>query len=202
MDTSCFTLVLIMLALLIEKLILLIWDMAGLSAAAGATPAPFCNESQHLHRSLVRHRWIKTTKATSWLWLFSLSLPVFICDILLICVICLFLDGQQSPCSSVTTSAKALSLNLKSHYSQTPDQLITSTPAWPLQTSSLSPNQVDCAESYLNLLNLENSTKPAASVNGDLDPFIRANGVTDNKESSGNEVIPFTSRNSTSMDEK
>ena len=96
---------------------------------------------------------------------------------------------------------RALSLNLNSHYSQTPDQLITSTPAWPLQTSPLSPSQVDCAESYLNLLNLENSTKPTASVNGDLDPFIRANGVAAG-ESSCNEIVPFTSRNSASMDEK
>ncbi|XP_042252203.1 carboxyl-terminal PDZ ligand of neuronal nitric oxide synthase protein [Thunnus thynnus] len=111
-------------------------------------------------------------------------------------------NGQQSPCSSVSTSAKALSLNLKNHYSQTLDQLITSTPAWPLQTAPLSPSQVDCAESYLNLLNLENSSKPAASVNGDLDPFIRANGIADNKESSCNEVVPFTSRNSANMDEK
>ncbi|KAM7368778.1 hypothetical protein PAMP_013085 [Pampus punctatissimus] len=112
------------------------------------------------------------------------------------------LNGQQSPCSSVSTSAKALSLNLKNHYSQTVDQLITSTPAWPLQTAPVSPSQVDCAESYLNLLNLENGTKPAASVNRDMDPFIRANGITDNKESSCNEIVPFTPRNSTSMDEK
>ncbi|KAF1377732.1 hypothetical protein PFLUV_G00203790 [Perca fluviatilis] len=111
-------------------------------------------------------------------------------------------NGQQSPCSSVSTSAKALTLNLKNHYSQTLNQLITSTPAWPLQTSPLSPTQVDCAESYLNLLNLENSTKPATSVNGDLDPFIRANGTADNNESSCNEIAPFTLRNSANMDEK
>ncbi|XP_040014214.1 carboxyl-terminal PDZ ligand of neuronal nitric oxide synthase protein isoform X2 [Xiphias gladius] len=108
-------------------------------------------------------------------------------------------NGQQS---SVSTIAKSLSLNLKNHYSQTLEQLITSTPAWPLQTSPLSPTQVDCAESYLNLLNLENSTKPAASVNGDLDPFIRANGTADNKERSCNEIVPLTSRNSANMDEK
>ncbi|XP_028457135.1 carboxyl-terminal PDZ ligand of neuronal nitric oxide synthase protein isoform X2 [Perca flavescens] len=111
-------------------------------------------------------------------------------------------NGQQSPCSSVSTSAKALTLNLKNHYSQTLEQLITSTPAWPLQTSPLSPTQVDCAESYLNLLNLENNTKPATSVNGDLDPFIRANGTADNNESSCNEIAPFTLRNSATMDEK
>lgn len=111
-------------------------------------------------------------------------------------------DGQQSSCSSVSTSAKSLSLNLKNHYSQTLDQLITSTPAWPLQTSPLSPTHVDCAESYLNLLNLENGTKPDASVNGDLDPFIRANGAADSKESSCNEIVPFTLRNSANMDEK
>ncbi|XP_040914087.1 carboxyl-terminal PDZ ligand of neuronal nitric oxide synthase protein [Toxotes jaculatrix] len=108
-------------------------------------------------------------------------------------------NGQQS---SVPTSAKSLSLNLKNHYRQSLDHLITSTPAWPLQTSPLSPTQVDCAESYLNLLNLENSTKPAASVNGDLDSFIRANGTADSKERSCNEIVPFTSRNSANMDEK
>ena len=108
-------------------------------------------------------------------------------------------DGQQS---SVSTVAKALSLNLKNHYSQTLDQLITSTPTWPLQASPLSPTQVDCAESYLNLLNLENSAKPSASVNGDLDPFIRSNGAADEKQRSCSEVVPLASRNSTNMDEK
>ncbi|XP_060918153.1 carboxyl-terminal PDZ ligand of neuronal nitric oxide synthase protein [Labrus mixtus] len=111
-------------------------------------------------------------------------------------------SDQQSSSSPVSTSAKSLSLNLKNHYSQTLDQLITSTPAWPLQTSPLSPSTVDSAESYLNLLNLENSTKPEASVNGDLDPFIRANVTADNKESSCNEIVPFTLRNSANMDEK
>ncbi|XP_069556885.1 carboxyl-terminal PDZ ligand of neuronal nitric oxide synthase protein isoform X1 [Brachyistius frenatus] len=110
-------------------------------------------------------------------------------------------NGQQSACSLVSTAAKSLSLNLKNHYSQTLDQLITSTPAWPLQTSLLSPTEVDCAESYLNLLNLENSTKPGASVDH-LDPFIRANGTADNKESSSTEIVPFTSRNSDNVDEK
>ncbi|XP_034753130.1 carboxyl-terminal PDZ ligand of neuronal nitric oxide synthase protein [Etheostoma cragini] len=111
-------------------------------------------------------------------------------------------DGQQSPCSSVSTSAKVLTLNLKNHYSQTLDQIITSTPAWPLQTSPLSPTQVDSAESYLNLLNLENSTKPATLVNGDLDSFIRPKGTADINESSCNEIAPFTLRNSANMDEK
>ncbi|XP_071321308.1 carboxyl-terminal PDZ ligand of neuronal nitric oxide synthase protein [Trachinotus anak] len=111
-------------------------------------------------------------------------------------------NGHNGEQSSMSTLAKPLSLNLKNHYSQTLDQLITSTPAWPLQTSPLSPTQVDCAESYFNLLNLENSTKPAASVNGDLDPFIRANGTVDSKEGSCNEIVPFTSRNSANMDEK
>ncbi|XP_054468720.1 carboxyl-terminal PDZ ligand of neuronal nitric oxide synthase protein [Anoplopoma fimbria] len=111
-------------------------------------------------------------------------------------------SGQQSPCSSVSAASKALSLNLKNHYSQTLDQLITSTPAWPLQTSLLSLTDVDCAESYLNLLNLENGTEPAAPVNGDLDPFIMANGSADTKGSLCNEIVPFTLRNSANMDEK
>ncbi|KAK2819361.1 hypothetical protein Q5P01_024922 [Channa striata] len=102
----------------------------------------------------------------------------------------------QSTCSPVSTSA--LALNLKNHYSQTLNQLINSTPAWPLQTSPLSPTQVDCAESYFNLLNLENSSKPAASVNGDS----RDNGTADNKQRSCTEIVPLTLRNSTNMDEK
>ncbi|KAK1884463.1 Carboxyl-terminal PDZ ligand of neuronal nitric oxide synthase protein [Dissostichus eleginoides] len=111
------------------------------------------------------------------------------------------LDGPQSPCGSVT-SAKALTLNLRKNYIQTLDQLITSTPAWPLQASPLSPSTVDSAESYLNLLNLENSSEPAVLVNGDADLFIRANGSAENKEGSCNEIVPFTLRNSANIDEK
>ncbi|KAL4004501.1 E3 ubiquitin-protein ligase [Sarotherodon galilaeus] len=111
-------------------------------------------------------------------------------------------DGQQSSGGSVSASAKSLSLNLKNHYSQTLDQLITSTPSWPLETSPLSPTQLGCAESYLNLLNMESGVKPPASANNDLDPFIRANGAVEDKEISGNEIVPFTSRNSASLDEK
>lgn len=119
----------------------------------------------------------------------------------LACCHLLPVPGGESPCSSVSTSAKSLSLNLKNHYSQALDQLITSTSAWPNQTSALSPTQLDCAESYLNLLNLENSSKPSALVNGDLDPF-KANGIADNKESPCNEIVPLTLRNSANMDEK
>ncbi|XP_050928770.1 carboxyl-terminal PDZ ligand of neuronal nitric oxide synthase protein [Lates calcarifer] len=111
-------------------------------------------------------------------------------------------NGHNDQQSSVSTLAKSLSLNLKNHYSQTMDQLITSTPAWLLQTSPLSPSQVDCAESYLNLLNLENSSKAAVPVNGDLDPFIRADGTADSKGRPSNEIVPFSSTNSAHMDEK
>ncbi|XP_033978549.1 carboxyl-terminal PDZ ligand of neuronal nitric oxide synthase protein [Trematomus bernacchii] len=111
------------------------------------------------------------------------------------------LDGPQSLCGAVT-SAKALTLNLRKNYIQTLDQLITSTPAWPLQASPLSPSTVDSAESYLNLLNLENSSEPAVLVNGDADLFIRANGSAENKEGSCNEIVPFTLRNSANIDEK
>ncbi|KAJ4926576.1 hypothetical protein JOQ06_008749 [Pogonophryne albipinna] len=111
------------------------------------------------------------------------------------------LNGPQSPCGSVT-SAKALTLNLRKNYIQTLDQLITSTPAWPLQDSPLSPSTVDSAESYLNLLNLENSSEPAVLVNGDADLFIRAKGSAENKEGSCNEIVPFTLRNSANIDEK
>lgn len=93
----------------------------------------------------------------------------------------------------------SLTLDLKSHHSQTLlDQLITSTPSWPLQTSG----RADCAESYLNLLNLENSTKPEASVAGQLEPLVTANEKAEDKEGSCRDVIPLTLRNSESLDEK
>lgn len=182
-------------------LILLITDMAGLSAATGTVPAPpFCNESRHLERSLYKKRKANKLVVVGSSRYLNLFLLVSFCWFVLTHLS--VPDDQQLSCSTVSASAKSLSLNLKNHYSQTLDQLITSTPAWPLQISPLSPTQVDCAESYLNLLNLENSTKPDASVNGDLDPFIRANGTADSRESSCNEIVPFTLRNSANMDEK
>lgn len=98
-----------------------------------------------------------------------------------------------------STSARPLSLSLKNHYSQTLEQLITSTPAWPPRTPSLPPAQGSCAESYLNLLNLDGD-KAEGSVNGGAGEFIGANGAADNKESPCNGVIPF--RNSGSVDER
>ncbi|XP_029025227.1 carboxyl-terminal PDZ ligand of neuronal nitric oxide synthase protein isoform X2 [Betta splendens] len=95
------------------------------------------------------------------------------------------------PCSPVPTSAKSLSLNLKNHYSQALEQLITSTSLWQSQSS-----QLDRAEAYLNLLNLE------APANGDLDPFGRADGSAGGAGSSCGEVVPFTLRNAASVDEK
>lgn len=97
------------------------------------------------------------------------------------------LGGPQSEGSSVSSSARSLSLNLKNHYSQTLEQL---TSAWPLQTSTLTPIQVGSAESYINLLNLENGSDTAASLS-DPQPFIRANSDADQKD-----------RNSAIFDEK
>ncbi|XP_012721638.2 carboxyl-terminal PDZ ligand of neuronal nitric oxide synthase protein isoform X1 [Fundulus heteroclitus] len=105
-------------------------------------------------------------------------------------------SAPQSARSSISTLAKSLSLNLKNQYNQTLDQLITSMPAWPV-----SPNQADCAESYLNLLNLENSSGPAASFT-EQEPLIRANGAAGNKGSSNGEIVQFTPRNSADVDEK
>uniref|UniRef100_A0A8C2ZKC3 Carboxyl-terminal PDZ ligand of neuronal nitric oxide synthase protein n=1 Tax=Cyclopterus lumpus TaxID=8103 RepID=A0A8C2ZKC3_CYCLU len=137
--------------------------------------------------------------------------------------------GQRLPCGTVSTATMSLSLSLKNRYSQTQDQLITSTPAWPLRTSPSSPGRVDCAESYLNLLNLENAAEPAPPANGDLDPFVEANGDLDPfveangdldpfvrangdldpfngdldpKGSLCKEMVPFTLRNSAILDEK
>ncbi|XP_038164598.1 capon-like protein [Cyprinodon tularosa] len=106
------------------------------------------------------------------------------------------LDAPQTAPSSIFTSEKSLSLNLKNQYNHALDQLITSAPAWPLY-----PSQGECAESYLNLLNLENNSKPAAPLT-EQDPFIRANGTVENKEGSNSEVVQFSSRNSANVDEK
>lgn len=97
----------------------------------------------------------------------------------------------------------SLTLDLKNHHTQTLlDQLITSTPSWPLQTSGLASGRGDCAESYLNLLNLENSSKPDASVTGQPEPLVTANQKAEDKEGSCRDVIPLTLRNSESIDEK
>lgn len=90
-------------------------------------------------------------------------------------------------------AVKPLCLNLKNHFDDSLDQLI-STATWPV-----SPSQVDSAESYLNLLNLRDSNKPQAVLSGD--PFIKANGTAESNESSG-EIVPYTSRNSSGADEK
>lgn len=97
----------------------------------------------------------------------------------------------------------SLTLDLRSRHSQTLlDQLITSTPSWPLQTSGLASGPGDCAESYLNLLNLENSTKPDALVNGQLEPLVTANPQAEDKDGSCRDVVPLTLRNSANVDEK
>ncbi|KAJ0057149.1 hypothetical protein NL108_002081, partial [Boleophthalmus pectinirostris] len=101
--------------------------------------------------------------------------------------------GHKSTEHDGPASIKPLSLNLKDHYSNSLDPLISSISSW-----SVSPGPMDSAESYLNLLNLHNSNKPEAALT--RDPFIKANSAADNKETS-NEIVPYTSRNSTSMDE-
>ncbi|XP_067106434.1 carboxyl-terminal PDZ ligand of neuronal nitric oxide synthase protein isoform X2 [Osmerus mordax] len=110
-------------------------------------------------------------------------------------------NGQESTWSSVTTSTRSLSLNLKNHYNS--DQPITSTPAAMFRNTPL---QMDGAESYLNLLNLENGTKPTAVQNGGGDALIGpANGRAGSKGSSevtSNEVVRFESRNSGALDER
>ncbi|XP_045548896.1 carboxyl-terminal PDZ ligand of neuronal nitric oxide synthase protein isoform X2 [Salmo salar] len=118
-------------------------------------------------------------------------------------------QGHNDQESSWTT--RSLSLNLKNHYSlSSMDQPITSTPAGPLQNPPLTASQVDGAESYLNLLNLENGTKPLGSQNGgeaETDTLIRRTsngkpGRRDSSEVSSNEILPFETRNLTALDER
>ncbi|KAK6316288.1 carboxyl-terminal PDZ ligand of neuronal nitric oxide synthase protein [Coregonus clupeaformis] len=117
--------------------------------------------------------------------------------------------GHNEQESSWTT--RSLSLNLKNHYSlSSMDQPITSTPAGPLQNTPLTAAQMDCAESYLNLLNLENGTKPLGSQNGgeaETDTLIRRTakgkpGRRDSSEVSSNEIVWFETRNLTALDER
>ncbi|XP_024113481.1 carboxyl-terminal PDZ ligand of neuronal nitric oxide synthase protein [Oryzias melastigma] len=96
-------------------------------------------------------------------------------------------SGPQSEGSSGSSSSRSLSLNLKNHYSHTLEQL---TAAWPLQTSTLTSVQVGSAESYINLLNLENGSSVAASLS-DPEPLIRTNSCADQKD-----------RNSAVLDDK
>lgn len=106
-------------------------------------------------------------------------------------------------CFPAAGPVASLTLDLKSHHNQTLlDQLITSTPSWPLQSSGLASGPGDCAESYLNLLNLENSTKPDVSVSAQLEPLVTAKGKAEDGDSSCRDVIPLTLRNSANVDEK
>ncbi|KAK0139458.1 Carboxyl-terminal PDZ ligand of neuronal nitric oxide synthase protein [Merluccius polli] len=111
-------------------------------------------------------------------------------------------DGLESSWNHISGSTRSLSLNLKNRYSQNLDHPITSTPAWP--PSQNPPARVDYAESYLNLLNLGNGNKPA--VGGTADAFITSGpdrkSEREGSEGKGGEVDPFTSRNSTYLDEK
>lgn len=65
----------------------------------------------------------------------------------------LSLDEKSSLWNSVST--QSLSLNLKNHYSLGTELPITSTPAGELVNTPAPLDQMDGAESYLNLLNLE-----------------------------------------------
>lgn len=101
-------------------------------------------------------------------------------------------------CFLAADAVGSLTLDLKSCHSQTLlDQLITSTPSWPL-TSGPS----DCTESYLNLLNLENGAKPEASANGELESLVTSNGKAEDKEGSCRDLVPLMLRNSANVDEK
>uniref|UniRef100_A0A3P8Z8K4 Carboxyl-terminal PDZ ligand of neuronal nitric oxide synthase protein n=1 Tax=Esox lucius TaxID=8010 RepID=A0A3P8Z8K4_ESOLU len=112
-------------------------------------------------------------------------------------------QGHNDQQSSWTT--RSLSLNLKNHYSSSMDQPITSTPAGPLQNTPLSATQVDCAQSYLNLMNLQSRTKPQCPQNGGEKETDRANGKPgrrDSLEVPSSDIVRFETRNSTNLDER
>ncbi|XP_066568836.1 carboxyl-terminal PDZ ligand of neuronal nitric oxide synthase protein isoform X2 [Amia ocellicauda] len=71
-------------------------------------------------------------------------------------------DRNTMMWNSVLT--QSLSLNLKNHHSLGMDLPITSTPAGDPRSAPSLMAQVDCAESYLNLLNLEKGTPGAGGL--------------------------------------
>ncbi|KAJ7988270.1 hypothetical protein DPEC_G00321840 [Dallia pectoralis] len=113
--------------------------------------------------------------------------------------------GQDHNNLESSWATRSLSLNLRNHYSSNTDQPVTSTPAGPLQNTPLSVTQVDCSESYINLLNLENRTKPPCSQTGGDKEAVTANGKPerrDRSDVSSNEIVRFETRNSTDLEER
>ncbi|CAL8387814.1 unnamed protein product [Boreogadus saida] len=106
------------------------------------------------------------------------------------------INGWESSWNLVSSST--MSLNLKNRYSQNLDPPITSTPAWP--SSQNPPARVDCAESYLNLLNLGNGAQPAAS--GAFITALEQKSQGERSEGTGGQGVLLTSRNSSYLDEK
>lgn len=91
-------------------------------------------------------------------------------------------------------------LSLENHYSQEAlEQLATSTPAWLPHADPRSPTRGNCAESYLNLLNLD-VLKAEGPANGEAGPVIAARAAAGNKESLCNGMVSF--RNAGSTEEK
>ncbi|XP_015222411.1 carboxyl-terminal PDZ ligand of neuronal nitric oxide synthase protein isoform X2 [Lepisosteus oculatus] len=82
-----------------------------------------------------------------------------------------------------SVSAQSLSLNLKKNYSLGPDMPITSTPAGDPGSTPVHMTQVDCTESYLNLLNLEKQGAPDCPKNES-----RITSAANGKHSSGEDT--------------
>ncbi|KAL2099889.1 hypothetical protein ACEWY4_004283 [Coilia grayii] len=89
-----------------------------------------------------------------------------------------------------------LSLNLKNHYSSSRDQPITSTPAGGAESTPTPLSRVDCAESYLSLLNLGGTNSGAA--NGKAERTDNRNGADTPREEIGQLAI----RNSLPLDDR
>uniref|UniRef100_A0A8C9WGL3 Carboxyl-terminal PDZ ligand of neuronal nitric oxide synthase protein n=1 Tax=Scleropages formosus TaxID=113540 RepID=A0A8C9WGL3_SCLFO len=100
-------------------------------------------------------------------------------------------DEQDSMWKSLST--QSLSLNLKNHYSLAKEQPVTSTPAG---GPGCEPPPVDCAESYLNLLTLENGPKQRSTEDVKA-PGTTSNGKVesaDGSEGSGSHVVSVDSQ--------
>ncbi|KAL4617429.1 carboxyl-terminal PDZ ligand of neuronal nitric oxide synthase protein-like isoform X2 [Arapaima gigas] len=101
------------------------------------------------------------------------------------------LDEQDPMWKSLST--QTLSLNLKNHYSLAKEQPVTSTPAGGPGTEH---PPVDCAESYLSLLNLENGPKQEGAREAKATSTTSNRNVesTDGSEGSGSHIPTISSQ--------
>ncbi|XP_061071870.1 carboxyl-terminal PDZ ligand of neuronal nitric oxide synthase protein isoform X1 [Conger conger] len=109
-------------------------------------------------------------------------------------------DGEDPTWSSVLT--QSLSLNLKNHYSQGKDPPATSTPAGVPKDTPVPAAQVDCAESYLSLLSLDNGAKEEGTLGWPTNGKAGSGRNTERSNIAGNEMARIDTQTLRTADER